>query len=545
MLFFSNPNKKKFTFLFFLTFFLIGIFIFPDYGISIDEDETRIYGFISLKTVFEIFSPEYITNINEVIAEHKYELPNFDVVIPTSGIIFDLPMAFLELIYQIEDSRQYYLLRHLFNFLFFFISVYFFYLLAKKRYNSWLIGILGAMFLIVSPKIFANSFYNNKDIIFMSLSIINLYIAINFLEKQNYKNAVIFAIVSALAINLRILGLILPTLVLFIYIINILRAKNNKKKILQPLILFLILIPFFIFLFWPYLWNNPLENLLYSLKYLSDHILGIHTYYLGHYFFSTNPPWHYHLVWILVSTPPLYLALFVIGFIFVIQRITKRLFKIEKNDSYVDLWRGNKELQDLIFFLTFLIPIIVAIDFGSISYDGWRHLFFIYPSFLLIAMLGLNLIKIIFFKRKNNFLYASTLFLIIPTIFWMYKNHPHQNIYFNFLAGKNFNEKFEMDFSGTTNKRALEYIIKKENKKVKIYNLSTTDLNLSKKIIKKEIREKIDITYDVNSADYIINNYRDWKGITIPTNFMTPKNFKILHEIKIDDVAINTIYKKH
>ena len=134
---------------------------------------------------------------------------------------------------------------------------------------------------------------------------------------------------------------------------------------------------------------------------------------------------------------------------------------------------------------------------------------------------------------------------MLPNISWMYKNHPNQNIYFNFLAGKNFNEKFEMDFSGTTNKRALEYIIKKENKKVKIYNLSTTDLNLSKKIIKKEIREKIDITYDVNSADYIINNYRDWKGITIPTNFMKPKNFKILYEIKIDDVAINTIYKKH
>lgn len=545
MLLFLNSNKKIFTFLFFSTFFLIGIFLFSDYGISIDEDETRIYGFISLKSIFEIFSPEYVANINEVIDEHKYELPNYDIEVPTSGVAFDLPMAFLELIFQIKDSRQHYLLRHLFNFLFFFISVYFFYQLVRKRYNSWLIGILGTLFLIISPKIFANSFYNNKDIIFMSLSIINLYIAINFLEKQNYKNAVIFAIVSALAINVRILGLILPTLVLLIYIINILRDESNKKKILQPLILFLILLPFFIFLFWPYLWSNPLENLLYSFKYLSDHTLTNHTFYLGHYIFSKNPPWHYHLVWILVSTPTLYLALFIIGFIFIAQRIIKRLLKIEKNDSYIDLWRGNKELQDLIFFLTFLIPLIVAIDFRSISYDGWRHLFFIYPSFLLIALLGLHLIKIIFFKRKNNFLYALTLFLIIPTIFWMYKNHPHQNIYFNFLAGKNFNEKFEMDFSGTTNKRALEYIIGKENKKVKIYNLSTTDLNLSKKIIKKEMREKIDITYDVNNADYIINNYRDWKGVTLPTNFIAPKNFKILYEIKIDDVAINTIYKKH
>ena len=112
---------------------------------------------------------------------------------------------------------------------------------------------------------------------------------------------------------------------------------------------------------------------MYSFKYLSDHTLTNHTFYLGNYIFSKNPPWHYHLVWILVSTPTLYLTLFIIGFIFIAQRITKRLLKIEKNDSYIDLWRGNKELQDLIFFLTFLIPLIVAIDFRSISYDFGRN----------------------------------------------------------------------------------------------------------------------------------------------------------------------------
>ena len=52
---------------------------------------------------------------------------------------------------------------------------------------------------------------------------------------------------------------------------------------------------------------------------------------------------------------------------YITQRTIKRLLKIEKNDSYDDLWRGNKELQDLLFLLTFLIPIIVAIDFRSID----------------------------------------------------------------------------------------------------------------------------------------------------------------------------------
>jgi hypothetical protein len=221
-----------------------------------------------------------------------------------------------------------------------------------------------------------------------------------------------------------------------------------------------------------------------------------------------------------------------------------RFIKIENNNSFINLWRGNKELQDLLFLLTFFIPILVSIYFGSISYDGWRHLYFIYPSFLLIAILTLHLIKVVFLKRKNNYLYILCIILIMPTTFWMYKNHPFQYVYFNSLAGKNFNEKFEMDYFGVSNKNVLEYIIAKEGKKVKIHNLSTTDLDLSKKILKEEIREKINIVGDIKSADYITNNYRDWNGKLNPTNVMIPKDFKILYEIKVDDVPINTIYKK-
>ena len=96
--------------------------------------------------------------------------------------------------------------------------------------------------------------------------------------------------------------------------------------------------------------------------------------------------------------------------------------------------RIKKELQDLLFLLTFLIPIIAAIDFRSVSYDGWRHLYFIYPSFLLIAMFAVHLIKIIFFKKKNYFLYILILILILPTGIWMYKNHPFQYVYFNSIS---------------------------------------------------------------------------------------------------------------
>jgi len=536
-------NKKLTVYLFFSAFLLIGVFIFRDYGISIDEDNTRVVGFLSLEYVFKIFAPEYIPDLNKIISGDKLAHPNLDMV-PSTGSTFDLPMAFLEFLFKIEDSREYFLLRHLSTFLIFFISVCFFFQIIKQRYNSWMIGILGAAFLILSPRIFANSFYNSKDMIFMSLFVINLYVAINFLEKQNFKSAIIFSAVSGLIINARIFGLFFPPLVFLIYLINIFRKGNNKKKIIKPFLICLILIPVFIFLFWPYLWVSPLENLLHTLKELSAHELHIYTFYLGEHVFTSIPPWHYHLNWMLITTPLLYSILFIVGFVFIIQRTIRRLLKIEKNDSYTDLWRGKKELWDIIFLLTFLIPVLFAIDSGSLSYDGWRHLYFVYPSFLLISLSGLNFIKTIYFRKKSKYLYFSCFILVIPIALWMYKNHPHQNVYFNFLASKNFNERYEMDYFGLSNKQALEHIISRENKIVKIYNLSTSDLGLSRKILKKELREKINITGNIKNADYVINNYRDWRGKIKPTNFKTPSGFKIFYEIKVDNVSINTVYNK-
>ena len=127
----------------------------------------------------------------------------------------------------------------------------------------------------------------------------------------------------------------------------------------------------------------------------------------------------------------------------------------------------------------------------------------------------------------------------------MYKNHPFQYVYFNTFAGKNFNEKYEMDYMGISNKNVLEYIIKDKKALVKVFNLGTTDLNLSKHILEKGLREKILIVGNIKEADYITNNYRDWNGETKPNKFNYPANFKILNEIKVDGVAINTIYKKN
>ena len=127
----------------------------------------------------------------------------------------------------------------------------------------------------------------------------------------------------------------------------------------------------------------------------------------------------------------------------------------------------------------------------------------------------------------------------------MFVNHPHQNVYFNLFTMNKFNKNFEMDYWGISNKNALEYIAKDSKNEANVYNLNTSDLPLSKKFLNKKDRDLINITQNINEADYIINSFRDWNGLTKPQNYLIPKNFEILYEIKVDGVTINSIYKKN
>ena len=536
MLPFLNLNKNLFTLIFFTLFFILGISVFSHYGISIDEDNTRINGLASLKYIFEIFSPELINNsekFDDIPSLHEFKEQGI-------GAIFDLPLAYIEYFFHVEDSRNYYLLRHLFTFMIFFISVFFFFLIIKKRYNSNFIGMLGTLFLILSPRIFADSFYNNKDIVFLSLFIICLYYSLIFLDKPTIKNTIIFSLTSALCIDIRILGIILPLIIIVFYFLKNTNFSKNKVYILKPVLIFFILTPFFITLFWPYLWENPLENFISVFKSLSSFDEFVYNFYFGNYILAQNIPWHYPLVWMVISIPILYIFLFGIGFFSISYEFYKNLLKIE-HDGKNNFWKDNKELLDLIFYFIFLIPLLVVILLNSTLYDGWRHLYFLYPSFLLISVSGLYKMKVSFFKKKLNIFYILIILLNTPTVFWMFKNHPYQYVYFNALAGKEFNTNFEMDYWGLTNTKALEYIAKNEKEIVSVSSVSTTDLRLSKKFLIKKYRDKLKIASELNEAKYIINNYRNWLG----KNIEVPANYEILYEIKIDEIPINTIYIKN
>ena len=447
------PKKENiFLILTFLIIFVIGSIVFSDYGISIDEDNSRVNGFVTLKYILELFNFNLVSKV-----ENTINIPDIHSYFEQgNGVVFELPLSLIEILFNLKDPREIFLLRHYCTFLIFFVSLIYLFKIINYRHNSIFFGIIGVLFLILSPRIFSQSFYNSKDIVFMSLNIINLYYGINYLKNSSFKNCIIFSFFTGLLVGTRLLGIYLPFLIIFFKYIQILRSSYIKKKEVLSLIFLILFILIFIYLFWPYLWEDPIKYFSAAFKKLANIPVGIHTLFLGNYIQVEYVPWYYTIVWIFITTPITYLIFFLIGFYFILKRIIARLIKIDEKKEYNDLWRGENEKIDILIFLNFFIPIFSTIILHSTLLTGWRHLYFIYPSLIIMSVHGITIFKLFLLKKKLKYLVSLILISLLPTINWMYKNHPHQYVFFNSIYKKNFDKYFVMDY--WLSKRAKDYV---------------------------------------------------------------------------------------
>ena len=393
---FFLKNENTFLIFVFFVIFVIGSLVFSDYGISIDEDNSRVNGFVSLKYILELFNFNLVSKV-----ENTINVPDIHSYFEQgNGVVFELPLSLIEILFNLKDTREIFLLRHYCTFLIFFISLIYLFKIINFRHNSIFFGFLGVLFLILSPRIFSQSFYNSKDIVFMSLNIINLYYGINYLKNSSLKNCIIFSFFSGLLIGTRLLGIYLPFLIIFFKIIQILRSSNIKKKEVLSLISLIFFILIFIYLFWPYLWEDPLKYFLTAFKKLANIPVGIYTLFLGNYIQVEFVPWYYTIVWIFITTPITYLIFFLIGFFSILKRISVRLIKIDDKKENNDLWRGENEKVDILIFLNFFIPIFSTIILHSTLLTGWRHLYFVYPSLIIMSVHGIAIFKLFLLKKK-------------------------------------------------------------------------------------------------------------------------------------------------
>lgn len=511
--------------LFFLALLSIGLIFYRDYGIPWDEHHRRISGQVSANYIIKLFSPGTVTRLDSIpklptLAKHADG---------DHGALFEIPAIFLELLlssWGLEDPSDLAELRHLLVFLVCMSGVYAVFRLAERRFADWRIALLGATFLVLTPRIFAESFYNSKDVVFMAFFAIAINTCIGFTLKPNFKTSIFHAMATAAAIDVRIMGIIIPVATLVILFLKCIRRELAWLPVLRSLSLYLIIAACMIVVFWPYLWASPWHNFITAFNNMSQFRWKKDLLYLGEMHAANNLPWHYIPVWILISTPLFYLFLFVVGVSAILVQFMKRNWR---------LWCGDEELQDLIFLGLFFGPIVIVVALKATLYDGWRHLYFIYPALILVALRGwLLLFKISPFSFRyvslqyqrlsripfrasfpgcshwwRNCILGATIAALTFIAVTIVTHHPLQNVYMNSLAGTNVKAKFDIDHWGLSNKQALQYIIAHDPRPlIKIWAGSDTVLKYSLFALKKADRDRLRIARDESSTEYIISNYR-------------------------------------
>lgn len=525
-----NQKSKICVVVFFVLFLLIGVLIFDDYGIAWDEIFQRQIGEVNFRY---ILSGDQ--KLLDPATKDQYYAPSFELF-----------LYFTEKIFHLQDIRTIHLIRHFLTFLLFYISVICFYLLLRKRFQSWKVGLLGSLFLILSPRIFAHSFYNSKDLAFLSFFIISILSLTKFLEKPTWFYASLHGLISAILIDLRIMGVLVPFLTFFFIIKDLAtqekpRERTRKQTILS-LVQYTIILVFFAILFFPASWHNPLYQfylIFYIFKRNPD---TVRVLYLGKVSNDIETHWHYIPVWIGISTPILYLCSFFVGLFFTIKSWLK--FQFKRASAALSRYQI---ITDQIFLLWFFLPLGLIIYLRSNLYTGWRHMFFIYPAFLLLAINGLlSLVRTIQSKyqgKKYKIVFVLITFLVLVGLgepfFFMLRNHPHQYVYFNRLAGKDMptiQKKFDLDYWGLSYREGLEYILENDlREKIKV-SAESIPGQFNAVILKPQERERLEYVLKREDADYYLTNFSFYPEEEIPFE-------NEFYSVKVDGAKILAVYK--
>ncbi len=439
-------TKKKIFYLFLFVFFVIGSLTSLDVGISHDEwheEENWKYNVNLTKNLKnEIFNPNLDKSILDNYKDKYYGIGFQIISQPIQFLIKDLLVEFK----NISPFGAKLTSKHFVVFVFFFISGLCFFLILRKIINNINFCYFSLIIYFSYPYLFGQSLFSPKDIPFMSVWIICTFLSFNIFEKLlknknlTYIKIFLFALTTAFLLSIRVTGVLifLQYLITFFIFINIDKMTFNEfiKKFYFKLLTFIFFICFFVYIFYPLYWSNPL-TIINAIKWMGHYYHDVCTNTLGTCMNAKNLLPTYIPIWLSVKLP----IIILLG-IFLIPFTEKKIFTNKKNNIFFGT----------ILLTSILIPLILI--FRNVHlYDEIRHIMFLMPFFFILGTISLYL-------YSKNFFYLLGILSVSIFIVENIKIHPYQYVWFNLPSRYiDLTKKFELEYQGVSGKQIAEKIL--------------------------------------------------------------------------------------
>ena len=428
-------------------FLLAGLALAGDYGVNQDERRQR-----EIATV----------NLNYILGQDPANDPRIRDADRFYGVAFELPLLLAERLPGMDDYHYVHRLRLTLTHLFFIIAAFCCYRLAYHLGGNRLIALLALLLFLLHPRLYAHSYLNSKDLPFLSMFVIALYLLERAFRRDTAGAFLLLGLAVGLLTNLRIAGIMLLPAALAMRGLDLFYAADGPERqgILRTAGLFLLTAGLTFYAVTPYVWANPVAALAASLDLTVNHpvIAVVSVLFQGEWIPSDQLPPHYLPVWFSITTPPLAMLLGLVGIAAVAVKALRRPGAV---------FRNNRRRFMLLLLAGFLLPPLAAVLLGSDLFNGWRHFYFVYGPFGLLAALGGGwlLAAISRQRRPAAGLYGLAGLGLGLILLQMAQLHPLQYSYFNFLVDRVTPEylrtQYRMDYWGLAFRNGLEDLLKR------------------------------------------------------------------------------------
>ena len=504
------------TILFFIAYFLLGVIVFDDYGVSVDESFQIKKAQVNL---------DYITGKNKELLD--YDDRHY-------GAILAIQLEYLGQYFP--DSRDNFLLRHFYTFFLFYLSsIYLFALLRKSGMETW-VALIGAVLYVFHPHIFSHSFYNIKDIPFLAFVVFALYTLFLFLEKKTWQMAVLHGAMSGLVVVMRLPGIYLWGLTFVAWGWVFISGVNKWWRWVLVGALYAIVTISALIFYMPALWHDPYHELRTFLS-MSLFTWPHKELFMGQFLSPEQYPWYYLPVYFIVTTPIAFLSLYLVGWLGWIT--DRKKWNILKDEQAFKLF---------LLIVSFLGPLVILILTKPVIYNGWRHAFFIYPGFVALCALGGQYLfqassKVwhsVYGKVMVSIGLALALYSLITLAAFFINSHPLEHVYYNRFAGQTLGVarvNYAMDYWGLADRQALEEILRKDSReKIRVTGIHPYLAEENWKILPKADRKRLVIVGKDEPYDYFIEHFRTRFKPIMPGN-------ELFIGIYVEDALINATFK--
>lgn len=349
-----------------------------------------------------------------------------------------------------------YNIRHGLNQLFAVLAILFAGLIASMLVN-YRAGLITVWLLFLTPIFFGLALFNTKDVPFSTGYIVSVYFILRYIQELpaiNKKTVAALIISIAFACSVRIGGfLLIAYLVVFagIFLLqnkSILQQRKLLTNIAGSIALVVSVVLLLLIAGWPYVLTSPFAHLQQALNVAVDFPQSIPINFNGAHINSLEVPKTYLLVYFIRTVPVLILIAFCcsLGMIWLCRK------RIYNNGVWLLLAAA-------------VFPVLYALTKDLSLYNSWRHFLFIYPPFVVVTGMGVELLLQRF--NKPVYQYAITGVLVVgmlPPVLWTVRTHPYEYMYYNVAAGgfKNNYYTFETDYWQISTREGMDWLIEHE-----------------------------------------------------------------------------------